>query len=113
MNVNAAERTKLGGLATMWKDVLQKNQEVGGFHIQVGAGNQIVADRLWKDMPSLRQWTALSGKDNRKNAPWSTQTEEEIRHAYFHYYTSHFDQPHLREAFASIPHILTLDDHEM
>ena len=113
MNVNMSERNKLGGFGMMWKDVLLKNQEVGGFHVQIGVGNQIVADRLWKDIPSLRQWTALSGKDTRKNAPWSAQVEDEIRHAYFHYYTSHFDQAHLREAFASIPHILTIDDREM
>lgn len=113
LNVNANERARLGGVGLMWKDILQKHQEVGGFHAQLGMGNQIYADRLWKEVALLRQWTATSGKENRKNAAWTPQHEEEVTHAYFHFYTSHLDQPLLREAFAQIPHVLTLDDHEM
>lgn len=113
LNVNANERSKLGGVGYMWKDILQKNAECGGFHVQLGLGGQIYADRLWKEIPLLKQWTAMSGKENRKNAPWTAKHDEEVCHAYFHYYTSHFDQPHLREAFAQIPHILALDDHDM
>ena len=113
LSVNANERAKLGGVNLMWKDVLQKHQECGGFHAQLGLGGQIYADRLWQDVPALRQWTTMSGKENRRNAPWSAKHEEDVIHAYFHYYTSHFDQPHLREAFAQIPHVLQLDDHDM
>ena len=112
-NINANERAKLGGVGVMWKDILQKHIECNGFHAQLGLGGQINADRMWKEIPLLKQWTLTSGKENRKNAPWTPGHEEEITHAYFHYYTSHFDQPHLREAFAQIPHILTLDDHDM
>lgn len=113
LNVSANERSKLGGVGFMWKDVLQKHTECGGFHVQLGLGNQIYADRIWKEIPLLKQWTATSGKENRKNAPWTAKHEEEVSHAYFHYYTSHLDQPHLREAFAQIPHILSLDDHDL
>jgi len=113
LNVNANERAKLGGVGFMWKDILQKNAECGGFHVQLGLGGQIYADRLWKDIPLLKQWTATKGRETRKNAPWTAQHEDEVKHAYFHYYTSHFDQPHLREAFAQIPHILALDDHDI
>ncbi|KAG8623164.1 hypothetical protein KVT40_008140 [Elsinoe batatas] len=113
LSVSAAERTKVGGVSLMWKDVLQKHQECGGFHAQLGLGGQIYADRLWSDVAMLKQWTTLSGKENRKNAPWTPKHEEDVIHAFFHFYTSHFDQPHLREAFAQIPHILTLDDHDI
>ena len=97
----------------MWKDVLQKHAECGGFHAQIGLGGQIYADRLWQDVPMLNQWTIMSGKENRRNAPWTAKHEDDVIHAYFHYYTSHFDQPVLREAFAQIPNILALDDHDM
>ncbi|QIX00079.1 hypothetical protein AMS68_005596 [Peltaster fructicola] len=113
ISVNANERAKLGGVGLMWKDVLQKHTECGGFHAQVGLGGQISADRLWKDLPAMRQWTQISGKDNRKNAPWNAQLEEDVVHAYFHYYTSHFDQPAVREAFAQIPHVCCLDDQDI
>lgn len=113
LNVNQNERARLGGVSFMWKDIMQKHAECGGFHVQLGLGSQIYADRLWKEIPSLKQWLSMSGKDNRKTAVWAAAHEEDVTHAYFHYYTSHFDQPHLREAFAQIPHILTIDDHDM
>ena len=107
------ERSKLGGLGFMWKDVLQKNVDCGGFHVQLGLGDQIYGDRLWKEVPLLKQWLAMPGKENRKNASWTARHEEDTTHAYFHFYTSHFDQPFLREAFAQIPHICQIDDHDM
>lgn len=113
LNVNANERARLGGVGYMWKDIMQKHVECGGFHAQLGLGSQISADRLWKEIPSLKQWLAMSGKEARKNAAWTATHEEDISHAFFHYYTSHFDQPHLREAFAQIPHILQIDDHDL
>ncbi|KAI0021487.1 hypothetical protein F4780DRAFT_770186 [Xylariomycetidae sp. FL0641] len=107
------ERTKLGGLGFMWKDMLQKNIDCGGFHVQLGLGDQIYGDRLWKEVPLLKQWLAMPGKDNRKNAAWTARHEEDVSHAYFHFYTSHFDQPFLREAFAQIPHVCQIDDHDI
>ena len=113
LNVNANERSRLGGVGYMWKDIMSKHVECGGFHTQLGLGDQIYADRIWREIPLLKQWLAMSGKENRKNAQWTAQHEEDVSHAYFHYYTSHFDQPYLREAFAQIPHILQIDDHDM
>ncbi|KAJ5032798.1 uncharacterized protein L3040_009390 [Drepanopeziza brunnea f. sp. 'multigermtubi'] len=113
MNTSVNERSKLGGIGFMWKDILQKNVECGGFHVQLGLGDQIYGDRLWKEIPLLKQWLAMSGKENRKTAAWTARHEEDVSHAYFHYYTSHFDQPYLREAFAQIPHILQIDDHDI
>ena len=34
-------------------------------------------------------------------------------HAYFHYYTSSWDLPHLREALAQIPYLFQLNDHDI
>ncbi|KAJ6446241.1 WW domain-containing protein [Purpureocillium lavendulum] len=107
------ERAKLGGVGFMWKDVLQKNVDCGGFHVQLGLGDQIYGDRLWKEVPLLKQWLAMSGRDNKKNVQWTARHEEDVSHAYFHFYTSHFDQPFLREAFAQIPHVLQINDHDI
>jgi len=113
LNVNANERSRLGGVGFMWKDIMQKHNEIGGFHAQLCLGGQIYADRMWKEIPSLKQWLCISGKEARKNAPWTAANQQDVSHAYFHYYTSHFDQPHLRESFAQIPYICQIDDHDM
>ncbi|KAI9749890.1 MAG: hypothetical protein M1815_002213 [Lichina confinis] len=113
MNVSANDRQRLGGVGYLWKDLLQKHVECGGFHVQLGLGDQIYGDRIWREIPLLKQWLGMSGKENRRNAPWTAKHDEEATHAFFHYYTSHFDQPQLREAFAQIPHVLQIDDHDI
>lgn len=113
LNANANERARLGGVGFMWKDIVQKHNDIGGFHAQLCLGGQIYADRMWKELPSLRQWLTMRGKETRKNAPWTAAHEEDVSHAYFHYYTSHFDQPYLRESFAQIPYICQIDDHDI
>ncbi|KAF3937621.1 hypothetical protein ABW19_dt0205729 [Dactylella cylindrospora] len=107
------ERSKMGGSGYMWKDVMQKHIEVGGFHCQIGAGNQVYADKMWKEIPLLKDWLDIKGKDVRKDAAWTARHEEDVQHAYFHYYTSTFDQPHIREAWAQIPHICQIDSHDI
>ncbi|KAK6529133.1 hypothetical protein TWF694_004347 [Orbilia ellipsospora] len=107
------ERSKIGGTGYMWKDVMQKHIEVGGFHCQIGTGNQVYADKMWKEIPLLKDWLDIKGKDVRKDAAWTARHEEDVQHAYFHYYTSTFDQPHLREAWAQIPHICQIDSHDI
>ncbi|KAJ3568852.1 hypothetical protein NPX13_g6280 [Xylaria arbuscula] len=77
-STSQSERSKLGGLGFMWKDVLQKNVDCGGFHVQLGLGDQIYGDRLWKEVPLLKQWLAMPGKENRKNASW-TRAMKRIR----------------------------------
>ncbi|PKY04015.1 hypothetical protein P168DRAFT_327036 [Aspergillus campestris IBT 28561] len=113
LNINANERSRVGGEGFMWKDIMQKHTEIGGFHAQLCLGGQIYADRMWKEIASLRQWLTISGKEARKTSPWSAALEEDVSRAYFHYYTSHFDQPYLRESFAQIPYICQIDDHDI
>ena len=113
LNVSQNERSRVGGIGFMWKDIMAKHAECGGFHAQLGTGDQIYADRIWREIPLLKQWLQIKGKENRKNEPWTPSHEEDVSHAYFHYYTSHFDQPFLRDAFAQIPYILQIDDHDM
>ncbi|PLN84230.1 hypothetical protein BDW42DRAFT_163311 [Aspergillus taichungensis] len=113
LNINANERSRVGGEGFMWKDIMQKHTEIGGFHAQLCLGGQIYADRMWKEIASLRQWLTISGKEARKTSPWSAALEDDVSRAYFHYYTSHFDQPYLRESFAQIPYICQIDDHDI
>jgi PhoD related phosphatase len=48
--VKPEEREKLG-LTTLWKDVNERAGQEGGYHAQLGGGDQIYADRMWKEIP--------------------------------------------------------------
>jgi hypothetical protein len=49
-SVKQEERDKLG-FSTLWKDLMQRHGQEGGFHAQLGGGDQIYADRMWKEIP--------------------------------------------------------------
>jgi len=54
MSVRSEERSRLGGHGFMWKDLMQKHLDCGGFHAQIGNGDQVYADRMWRELPSLK-----------------------------------------------------------
>ena len=54
VSVKPEEKAKLNGPGHMWSDLMQKHHETGGFHVQIGGGDQIYADRMWKELPLLR-----------------------------------------------------------
>ena len=103
-SVKEEERNKLG-FSTLWKDVMDRHVKEGGFHAQLGGGDQIYADRMWKEIPFLIEWLAVKGKDQRQFWPFKKEHEEIMRHAYFYYYTNSFAKPYLRDALAKIPHV--------
>jgi len=54
VSVKPEEKVKLNGPGHMWNDLMQKHLETGGFHVQIGGGDQIYADRMWRELPLLR-----------------------------------------------------------
>jgi PhoD related phosphatase len=52
-SVKQEERDKLG-FGTLWKDVMDRYSKEGAFHAQLGGGDQIYADRMWKEIPYYR-----------------------------------------------------------
>jgi PhoD related phosphatase len=49
-SVKKEEREKLG-FGTLWKDVMERSVKEGGYHAQLGGGDQIYADRMWSEIP--------------------------------------------------------------
>jgi hypothetical protein len=49
-SVKKEERDKLG-FSTLWKNVMERSAQEGGYHAQLGGGDQIYADRMWKEIP--------------------------------------------------------------
>ena len=84
-----------------------------GDSIIEGKSRCIFIDYKLEVLTTEQEWLQIKGKENRKAAPWTTKHEEDVNHAYFHYYSSSFDQPHIRDAWAQIPHLFQIDDHDM
>jgi hypothetical protein len=54
MKVSGEEKGRLGGPGFMWKDLMQKHLDCGGFHAQIGTGGQVYADRMWRELAPLK-----------------------------------------------------------
>jgi len=57
-SVKEEDKKKLG-FETVWKDVMELYVQERGYHCQLGAGGQISADRMWKEIPysGFSWWT--------------------------------------------------------
>ncbi|KAK9368716.1 hypothetical protein V1509DRAFT_622573 [Lipomyces kononenkoae] len=113
LSVKEGERTELGGVGYLWEDVITKHRQIGGLHAMLGGGDQIYADRMWKEIPSLQHWLVTKGKINRKDYEWTPQLERDLNLAYFFYYTNHFDRVGIRDCLAQIPSVFQIDDHDI
>ncbi|KAK9474736.1 uncharacterized protein V1510DRAFT_372689 [Dipodascopsis tothii] len=113
LSVSRDERAELGGVGYLWEDVMQRHVQVGGLHAMLGGGDQIYADRMWKEIDSLNKWLQTKGKEARRTAPWTGQMEHDLNLAFFFYYTSHFDRPGVRDCLSQIPHVFSIDDHDI
>ncbi|KAK9493397.1 hypothetical protein V1508DRAFT_438992 [Lipomyces doorenjongii] len=113
LSVKEGERAELGGIGYLWEDVITKHHQIGGLHAMLGGGDQIYADRMWKEISSLQDWLATKGKINRKNYEWTPRLEHDINLAYFFYYTNHFDRVGIRDCLSQIPNVFQIDDHDI
>ncbi|KAK9476001.1 hypothetical protein V1514DRAFT_212778 [Lipomyces japonicus] len=113
LSVKQEEREELGGVGYLWEDVIDRHHKLGGLHAMLGGGDQIYADRMWKEIPSLQTWQQTKGKQNRKDYEWSDRLERELTLAYFFYYANHFDRIGIRDCLAQIPNVFQIDDHDI
>ncbi|KAK9461170.1 uncharacterized protein V1516DRAFT_342463 [Lipomyces oligophaga] len=113
LGVKEEERRELGGVGYLWKDVMDKHRNMGGLHAILGGGDQIYADRMWKEIGSLQAWLQTKGKESRKVYEWTNELDSDVTLAYFFFYSSSFDKPGIRDCLASIPNVFQIDDHDI
>lgn len=112
ISVSQNERNKLGGVAVMYRDIMQKHEDCGGFHYQIGCGNAIDGTRLFKETAMMREWISTS-KERRVKAPFTQAHENLCNDSYLHYWTSTMDQLYVKEAIGSIPSMAAFGTHDV
>lgn len=110
-DTDQATRDQMGGIEPLWRDLLN-NHNQRPFSCMVGGGDQVYADEVW-ELPSLKQWLAMKGKENRYQAPWNAELDEQVSAFYFEMYRSGYTIPAVAQALASIPSVNMLDDHDV
>ncbi|KAJ3090403.1 hypothetical protein HK102_003836 [Quaeritorhiza haematococci] len=109
--VKPEERQRLGD-ETLWKDVMYVHAQTP-IHVQVGGGDQVYADAVWKECPGLISWLAIKGKENRQHAPWTPDLDWQVSQFYMQLYVNHFRTNTMKDALANIPYTAQADDHDI
>eukprot|EP00879_Flechtneria_rotunda_P009341 GHRR01009780.1.p1 GENE.GHRR01009780.1~~GHRR01009780.1.p1 ORF type:complete len:646 (+),score=209.66 GHRR01009780.1:188-2125(+) len=102
---------KYGGIAYMWKDVMQRHQQMR-FHLQVGGGDQLYCDRVFL-LPTLKPWLNIDDPHVRSKQPFTPAMLQEVEQYYFGHYAHHFSDPVFAPALANIPFTFSWDDHDI
>ncbi|KAI8902938.1 hypothetical protein BC833DRAFT_571265 [Globomyces pollinis-pini] len=101
----------LHGIQPLWNDIL-KEHLVSPFHGQLGGGDQIYCDGVWR-LPTLKEWLDINQKKVRLAAEYSKSMLDEVEQYYFKSYYNHFQTPNFKQALAMIPFNFTWDDHDI
>lgn len=106
-----APQVKYGGISNLWRDLMQRHTQAR-YHLQVGGGDQIYADRLFH-APSLQPWLKIDNHEVRAREPFTPGMLAEVEQFYFGSYMAHFAEPAFAAALAAIPFTFSWDDHDI
>ncbi|HET9843829.1 MAG TPA: alkaline phosphatase D family protein, partial [Gammaproteobacteria bacterium] len=95
----------------MWER-LQETHENKKYHILILGGDQVYADTVWSDVPSVREWKNLP-LERRRLESTNAAMEAELDNYYAKLYKRIWGYAPVQQTLASIPTLMMWDDHEI
>lgn len=97
-------------ITILWNDMLAQHNE-RHMHAMVGGGDQIYNDPVWQ-VPEIGEWLQI--KDGRQRALTDLPgVGDSSARYYFNHYATHFSTDGFKQAMATIPYLMTWDDHDI
>lgn len=96
----------------LWRDLLQVHNAFP-MHALVGGGDQVYADRVWRESPSLKSWGNDEDLQSKISTQWGPAYEAEATVSYLNIYLESFTTQDVSTAYASIPCVFVWDDHDI
>lgn len=81
-------------------------------HLLLLGGDQIYADSIWTQVPSIERWNRLS-TSKRVDATFTAEMRRQVEAFYFDLYCERWSQPEVAAMWASVPTLMTWDDHDI
>ncbi|KAG1654832.1 hypothetical protein FOA52_006718 [Chlamydomonas sp. UWO 241] len=100
-----------GGIQPLWQDVMLRHTQ-RPIHVMVGGGDQLYNDQVW-ELPSMLEYLSVPEKKQRRALPFTQEQSDEVSQFYMDAYAKHWAQPLFSDALASIPQLMTWDDHDI
>ncbi|KAK9828764.1 hypothetical protein WJX72_001969 [[Myrmecia] bisecta] len=102
---------KYGDITPLWKDVMRQHSQKH-MHALVGGGDQLYNDSVF-ELPEMEAWLAVKDPKQRTRQPFTREMEAAVARYYFGHYAQHFATEAMGDAFASIPNVMSWDDHDI
>ena len=96
----------------LWNHALKQHTEKP-YHCQMGGGDQLYADKVFDEAPSLVTWIKIVSKRKRETHEWTEEMNTQVDDWYFRKYIRHFELPGFKQAVAEIPYSFVCDDHDL
>lgn len=81
-------------------------------HLLLLGGDQVYADSIWTEVDSIEEWNRQPTAA-RVLAAFTPTMEQEVEAFYFDLYRKRWAQSEVREMWASVPTLMTWDDHDI
>ncbi|UEM05651.1 alkaline phosphatase family protein [Skermanella rosea] len=91
---------------------LNAQHRVRPFHLLLHGGDQLYADAVWDDCPSLRKWGSLPPREQ-LSAPFTSAMSEEAENFYFDLYCRQWSQAEAAALLSTVPSVMMWDDHDI
>lgn len=95
----------------LWAGLLRRHAEAP-FHLLLQGGDQLYADAVWQECPTLAAWTRERAP-GRYAKPFTAAMAEEAMDFYFDRYLASWTQAEVAEALSRIPSVMMWDDHDL
>jgi len=95
----------------LWTRLLDHHRQAP-FHLLLQGGDQLYADGVWKECPTLAEW-AKRPAPARYSEPLKAAMAEEAMAYYFTRYVKLWRQAEVAEALSRIPSVMMWDDHDV
>lgn len=95
----------------LWSDLAAQHERTP-FHLLLQGGDQLYADSVWRDCPTLAAWQRRKAPA-RYSRPFTAMMAEEAMGYYVDRYLALWSQPEIAAVLARIPSVMMWDDHDI
>ncbi len=96
----------------LWSEMLAVHRD-RPFHLLLQGGDQVYADPVWHDCPTLARHRPGGRRGRGSDEPFTAAMAEEAMGFYFDLYLRAWGQPEVAAVLASVPSIMMWDDHDV
>ena len=95
----------------VWEHLDSVHEETP-LHILIWGGDQNYIDFMFEDVPYLKKWVEMEW--NKKwTCDYPDDLKEQVEEYHFNSYVQNWERPEVKKALASIPSVMTWDDHDI